>query len=91
VEGIGAKRAKAIMNVYASLEAVAAADPASLAKRCGVPENTAKAVRAAAKLALEDRVLRERSLAAGRTAPGNAEAETLAELAAQEEPAYGGD
>jgi len=53
VEGIGAKRAAAIMRAYESIENIAASDPADLARRCRVPEDTAKAVRAVAKLHLD--------------------------------------
>ncbi|MDR2027999.1 MAG: excinuclease ABC subunit UvrC [Treponema sp.] len=55
VEGIGPKRAAAIMKVYKELPAIAAADPEDLAERCKLGAAAAKAVRAAARLALEDR------------------------------------
>jgi excinuclease ABC subunit C len=62
VEGIGPKRAAAIMKAYGDLEAVAAAPPEILAERCGLSEAAARAVRAAAKLALEDREAARRRL-----------------------------
>jgi excinuclease ABC subunit C len=65
VEGIGPKRAAAIMKAYTSVAAVSAADPAELAKRGGISQRTAKAVRAAAKLALEDQAAAKDRLAAG--------------------------
>jgi excinuclease ABC subunit C len=55
VEGIGPKRAAALMKAYGSLEAIAAAAPADLAGTCAIGEAAARAVRAAAKLALGDR------------------------------------
>ncbi|MDR0513365.1 MAG: excinuclease ABC subunit UvrC [Treponema sp.] len=74
VEGIGAKRAAAIMNVYGSLEKIAAADPLDIAGQCGIGETAAKAVRAAAALALEDREAGKRRLAAERKAPAGKKA-----------------
>ncbi|MCL2190576.1 MAG: excinuclease ABC subunit UvrC [Treponema sp.] len=61
VEGIGKKRAAAIMRAYESIENVAAADPLELAEKCGIARAAAKAVRAAARLALEDRKVRPRA------------------------------
>ncbi|MCL2410609.1 MAG: excinuclease ABC subunit UvrC [Treponema sp.] len=55
VEGIGPKQAAAIMKAYQSLENIAAAEPAQMAKRCRLSESSAKAVRAAAKLTLKER------------------------------------
>ena len=55
VEGIGPKRAAAIMKIYGELEKIAAAGPEEIAERCGIAEAAARAVRAAAALALEDR------------------------------------
>ncbi|MDR2541904.1 MAG: excinuclease ABC subunit UvrC [Treponema sp.] len=55
VEGIGPKRAAVIMKAYESLENIAAADPALMAERCRISEGAARAVRAAAKLTLEER------------------------------------
>ena len=55
VEGIGPKRAAAIMKAYESIANIAAAQPAEMAERCRISENAARAVRAVAKLALEDR------------------------------------
>jgi len=52
VEGIGEKRAASIMKAYESIENIAACDPAELSKRCHISGDTAKAVRAVAKLHL---------------------------------------
>jgi excinuclease ABC subunit C len=58
VEGIGPKRAAAIMKAYESIDNIAAADLQEMAERCRISENAARAVRAVAKLALEDRQTR---------------------------------
>jgi excinuclease ABC subunit C len=55
VEGIGSKRAAAIMRSYETLENIAAASLAEMAERCKISEDAARAVRAVAKLALEER------------------------------------
>jgi len=55
VEGIGPKRAAAIMKAYETIANIAAADISEMAERCKISENAARAVRAVAKLALEDR------------------------------------
>jgi len=54
VEGIGPKRAAAIMKTYETIANIAAADPAEMAERCLISENSARAVRAVAKLALKN-------------------------------------
>jgi excinuclease ABC subunit C len=55
VEGIGPKRAAAIMKAYETLANIAAADPQEMAERCKISETAARTVRACAKLAVEDR------------------------------------
>jgi len=55
VEGVGSKRAAAIMKAYESLSNIAASDPAEMAERCRISLETARAVRAVAKLALVER------------------------------------
>jgi len=55
VEGIGAKRAAVIMNTYENIKNIASADVSEMALRCKISEASARAVRACAKLALEDR------------------------------------
>jgi excinuclease ABC subunit C len=90
VEGIGKQRAAAIMKAYETLENVAGADPAELAARCRISPAAARAVRAAAQLALEDRRAHQQSLATSRgkraTAAGKGTGESLAAEAA---PEYG--
>ena len=101
VEGIGPKRAAAIMKVYETIGNIAAADPAEMAERCGISETGARAVRAAAKLALEDRAKEQRRLGTGKSRRGKAghsRAEDLAaqalaggtaDMAAEQPPEYG--
>jgi excinuclease ABC subunit C len=50
VEGVGPKRAAAIMKEYESIANIAAAEPSEIAERCQISENTARAVRAVARL-----------------------------------------
>jgi len=64
VDGIGKRRAAAIMKAYENVENIAAADPAELAERCRIGQSAAKAVRAAARLALEDRESHRQKLTA---------------------------
>ena len=66
VEGIGPKRAARIMKSYQSIANIAAAPPREIAERCGIGEASARAVRAAAQLALEDSTDAKARLAAGR-------------------------
>jgi len=54
VEGIGPKRAEAIMKEYETITKIAAADPAEMSERCKISYNSARAVRAVAKLALKN-------------------------------------
>jgi len=53
VEGVGPKRAAAIMKAYESIANIAAADIKEIAERCRISINTARAVRAVAKLAMK--------------------------------------
>jgi len=55
VEGIGPKRAAVIMKTYESISGIASAQPLDISHRCGISEASARAVRAVAKLALEER------------------------------------
>jgi excinuclease ABC subunit C len=66
VEGIGPKRSAAIMKAYATLSAVAAATAEDIVARCNIGEAAARAVRAAAQLALEDQAAAGQRLAAGK-------------------------
>ncbi|MDR1575673.1 MAG: excinuclease ABC subunit UvrC [Treponema sp.] len=90
VEGIGPKRAATIMKAYGSIAAIAAADPAEIAVRCRISADTAGTVRAAAKLALEDRAAEQRRLNAdrGRRGAHSKAGELAAEAAAEEAPEY---
>jgi excinuclease ABC subunit C len=92
VEGIGPKRAAAIMKAYGSISAIAAADPAEIAGRCRLSADAAGAVRAAAKLALEDREAEQKRLNAehGRRKRGahSVAGELAVEAAAEEAPEY---
>ncbi|MCL2211139.1 MAG: excinuclease ABC subunit UvrC [Treponema sp.] len=54
VDGIGHKRAAEIMKAYESISNIAASEPVQMAERCRISEASARAVRAVAKLALED-------------------------------------
>jgi excinuclease ABC subunit C len=54
VDGIGPRRAAAIIKIYENMGAIAAAAPMEISERCGISDSIARAVRAAAKLALED-------------------------------------
>jgi excinuclease ABC subunit C len=106
VDGIGPKRAAAIMKAYGSLAAIAAAKPADIARTCGIAESTARAVRAAVRLAIEDNAANApRPRSAGctpRTAGvtpsssrrytrGGGSAADLAQEAAEPEAGYGAD
>ncbi|MDR1803246.1 MAG: excinuclease ABC subunit UvrC [Treponema sp.] len=64
IEGIGPKRAAAIMKTYGELEKIAAAEPEDIAEKCGITASAAAAVRAAARLALEDRNAKIKQFAA---------------------------
>ena len=54
VEGIGPKRAEAIMREYETITKIAAAEPVEMSERCKISYNSARAVRAVAKLALKN-------------------------------------
>ncbi|MCL2320050.1 MAG: excinuclease ABC subunit C, partial [Treponema sp.] len=58
-----------IMKAYGGLEKIAAAEPQDMAGQCGITEEAARAVRAAAKLALEDRDSKKKQFAAKAAAP----------------------
>jgi excinuclease ABC subunit C len=101
VEGIGPRRAAAIMKIYGSLENIGAAGPGEIAGRCGIPETAARAVRAAARLALEDQGTAKKKLNKGtspsrsRREKGSRSGKTAADIAAEAfaaetGPEYGG-
>ena len=87
IEGIGPKRAADIMQNYGNLEKIAAADPEDLAERCRLTNAVARAVRAAARLALEDRAARKEKFIARKASTGMAALADEA-LAAENEPGY---
>ena len=60
VEGIGPKRAALLMETYGDLKKIAAAEPADIAEKCGISEAAARAVRAAAKISLEDQGIKKK-------------------------------
>jgi excinuclease ABC subunit C len=62
VEGIGSRRAAAIMKAFRTIGHIAEAEPAVIAERCRISQTSAKAVRAAARLALEDRKANQQRL-----------------------------
>ena len=68
VEGIGPKRAAALIKDWHSLENIAKALPQDLAEKTGISMASAKAVRAVAKLALEDQQARKAKLIHGTAA-----------------------
>ena len=97
VEGIGPKRAAAMMKIYGSLEKIAAAEPLDIAENCRLSETAARAARAAARLALEDqdasklRFIAAKKPAAGKrrsVKPGSAAALAAEAFAAEEAPGY---
>jgi excinuclease ABC subunit C len=87
VEGIGPKRAAALMKAWGSIEKIALADPDELAEKNKIGNAAAKAVRAAARLALEDREEKKEKLTHGPSTPGRkstgTSAASLAALAAE--------
>jgi excinuclease ABC subunit C len=82
VEGIGPRRAARIMKTYETIAAIAAAPPREIAERCGIGETAARAVRAAAQLALEDTAAAKARLAPGQRRPSRQTVHT-ADLAAE--------
>ncbi|MDR1635747.1 MAG: excinuclease ABC subunit UvrC [Treponema sp.] len=97
VDGIGPKRAAAIMKAYGSVANIAGAAPEEIAERCRLSVPAARAARAAARLALEDGEARKEALMpAGRQKrPGRSKTRSLArealsaETAAEPEADYG--
>ncbi|MDR0473209.1 MAG: excinuclease ABC subunit UvrC [Treponema sp.] len=60
IDGIGQKRAAVIMQAYQSLEKIAGASPEELARLCKINKSLARAVKASAKLALEDQAKKKK-------------------------------
>jgi excinuclease ABC subunit C len=84
IEGIGSRRAAAIMKAFETIENIAEAAPAEIAGRCRISRTSAQAVRAAARLALENKKAGQQRLSAagrglaGSPAGGPESGETLA-------------
>jgi excinuclease ABC subunit C len=55
VEGIGKRRAAALLRRFGGIAGIAAADPQAIAAACRCPAAAARAARAAARLAIEER------------------------------------
>ena len=89
VEGIGSRRAAAIMKAYENIDNIAAADPAEMAERCRLSQAAAKAVRAAARFALEDHKTRQQQLVKGTGKRSPHSANIGESLAAEAAPEYG--
>ncbi|MDR1105238.1 MAG: excinuclease ABC subunit UvrC [Treponema sp.] len=89
VDGIGPRRAAAIMRVYGSVEKIAAAGVQELAERCKTGREAASKVRAAARLALENQSAAKRRLAEGVRAGRQSAAAELAAEAAEDYTADG--
>ena len=85
IEGIGPKRAARIMKTYGELKKIAAAEPTDMAEKCGITESAARAVRAAAKLALEDQDAKKKKFS---VKPANAAALADEAFAAEGTPNY---
>jgi len=83
VEGIGKQRAATIMKAYGSIAGIAAADSAELAETCRISPASAKAVRAAALLALEDRKKQQQRLTFSKKQSGTSGADLAAEAASE--------
>ena len=94
IEGIGPKRAARIMKTYGELGKIASAEVQDIAEKCGITEAAARAVRAAASLALEDQAAGKEKIAArktgGKTGVRSHDAAALADqaFAAEQEPEY---
>ena len=98
VEGIGPKRAAALMKEWQSLGKIAEASAEDLAEKSGLGLAAAKAVRAAARLALEDNEAKKKKLKQGVTPSRRKNAgmnyadkdiASLAVMAAEDTPDYG--
>ena len=89
IEGIGPKRAAAIMKAFGSLEKIATANEEEIAEKCGVPAVAAKAARSAARLAIEEQKAKKKKLRIGKFQPSDSVADLAAEaFAAEEMPEY---
>ena len=92
VKGIGPGRAAAIMKEYGGIDRIARANPLEIADRCRISEAQAKAVRAAAKLAIEDREAgKQRLSGGGGRRAGSQNAAALADEALADEQEAGSE
>jgi excinuclease ABC subunit C len=87
IEGIGPKRAAAIMKTYGDLEKIAGANPIKMAEKCKISVTAAGAVQAAARIAIEDQGIRKKELEYKKMA-ARADAAALADEAAEDTPDY---
>jgi excinuclease ABC subunit C len=85
IEGIGPKRAAAIMKTYRNLENIAASNPEEIAENCGISLAAANAVRAAVRLTLEDKGAKVKKFTAKRSGVAALADEAFA---ADPQPAY---
>ncbi|MDR1177636.1 MAG: excinuclease ABC subunit UvrC [Spirochaetaceae bacterium] len=69
VEGIGPKRALALLEEFGSLKALVKTEVSEISGRAGISETAARAARAAARLALEDKEKREKDFTAQLVSP----------------------
>ena len=70
LEGIGPKRAALIMKTYMNLDKIASSDPDEMSEKCKISVAAARAVRAAAKLALENqRTMKKKNSSDSRQGP----------------------
>jgi hypothetical protein len=77
------------MKIYGSLEKIAAAQPGDMAKKCGISVVAASTVKAAARLALEDKDTKIKTFSAKKyTAADNAASLADEAFAADQQPAY---
>jgi len=85
IDGIGPKRAAAIMKTYGNLENIAAAIAEEIAENCGITLAASATVKATARLALEEKDATIRKFAAKKT-----DTATLVDeaFAAEDEPKY---
>ncbi|MDR2783160.1 MAG: excinuclease ABC subunit UvrC [Treponema sp.] len=96
IDGIGVKKAAAIMKAFISLEHIAAASVETIAKTCDIKPKLAHAVKTAVSLSLADRETAKKRLTSGasRSRPKAADsgallaAEAAGSAVAEAEPAY---
>ena len=91
LEGIGPKRAAEIMKAYGNLQKIAEAEPEEMAEKCRITEAAAKAVRAAAKLAVEDQKEKMKNYAAQKKSQTSVASLAEEAFAAEPPPSYNND